>query len=180
MTGKDFAAIFGTLAAGIMSIAAFVNYRRRRAGYPRKEMTHEMLHRRVCSDKRFVRVTIRVKNVGEVLLRLAAARITLRRVLPVQDEFYEMMVSGVRQPTDESQEIQWPLLGYRSWMWPKSQTDLEPGETETIIGDFIIDSDIKTVESYSFVVDYSAITDPPVGWRLAEIHDITDDEPEGL
>jgi len=170
---KDIAVFLAAIVTVATALAAYVGYRKRRLFYPRKKVSHRIVSHTLSDEKTFVRVEAKICNVGEVPIHLSWAKITLRRVIPCTEDFYKSLINGKSCPTGKSQEISWPILGTRFWDWGSGELELEPGEARSISGDFVIDHDIRAVESYSFVVDSLGDRDPIVGWSMSEIHELT-------
>jgi hypothetical protein len=176
-TVKDLAAIaqaVATVAAiivgGVWSYMLFVRTRQR---YPRAKIDHYITHRIMSGSNVLVHVGVTISNKGDVLLSLISAQTRIQQVLPVNAEIMDSISEG-RDPVPKGErEIEWPLIGSsRKSTWEPGKREIEPGESETIYYDFIIESGIQAIEVYSYFGNASK-PERAIGWNLTTLYDIT-------
>lgn len=145
---------------------------RTRQRYPRAKIEHYITHRIISSSNVLVHVGVNISNTGDVLLSLISAQTRIQQVLPVKAEIMDAISEG-RDPVPKGQrEIEWPLIGSsRRSTWEPGKWEIEPGESETIYYDFIIESGIEALEVYSYFGNASK-PKREIGWNLTTLYDI--------
>ena len=160
--------VVAVLTAGLWSYLLFI---RRRQKFPRARLTHEVISKLISSEKRLIRVVITVENVGEVLLEVERGEIHLQRIMPLGESVASKIAMEENSvPCDD--EIDWPALGVRELKWEKHELEVEPGEDENLHYDFVIDSDVETIQVYSHLKNRSKKRRDLV-WQCTTLVDLT-------
>ena len=60
------------------------------------------------------------------------------------------------------------MIAAREWSWGEEDFEVEPGESDALHADFIIPSDVKTVQLYAFVKNPRKNKEG-LGWTTAEL-----------
>ena len=120
-----------------------------------------------------------VENVGNVLLQLGDSILRVQLILPLPD----YVVNGIREgggPVDNEQtEVQWAEIVSRERDLSQLPVQLEPGESDEIIYDFIFDDEFQTVKIYTHYSSACIGLHLPffkkggtLGWKRTTIYDI--------
>ena len=165
---KDFLTGVAIILGGIWTYILFIRTRQK---FPRANIIHDIKHLSLPNDKTLLHIDIRLSNVGDVLLSLASGEVRVQQVLPLPDELANIIEKGEDPVKDEEREIEWPLIGERSCSWKKDDFEVEPGESDNLLFDFIIEKEVKVVEVYSY---FQNIKKRPtdIGWNLTTVYDL--------
>jgi hypothetical protein len=122
--------------------------------YPRATLRHSISHLDFDDGRRFIRIKTIINNTGNVLLRLVSAIFRVDRVLPLPDSVSHELQAGGLPKLEDGLQIGWPPVSddlYRKYEWKREdRPELEPGESDIIICDFIVPADLKTVHIYTY------------------------------
>jgi hypothetical protein len=144
---KDLFEVVAIIVGGIWTYQIFIL---RRGKYPRAKLEQKVLCWPVAAGKIAVRVTVTIHNTGEVLLKLASGFTWLQQVKPLLPDFEEILKTRRDPVKDDETEVQWPLLGER-YYFRCSKMEIEPGESDDVNSDFVIDSPAETLLIYSHI-----------------------------
>jgi hypothetical protein len=156
------------LVGGLWSYLLFV---RRRQRYPRASLKHEITHRTIGDGFVLLSVAATITNNGEVLLSLISAETRVQQVVPPPPELVSAAKDGKDPVTKGEREVRWPLLCSRQSRWEKSQFQIEPGESDSIQYDFILNHEVQTVEVYTYLKN-ETIRKRNIGWSITTLHDV--------
>jgi hypothetical protein len=139
-------AVVTAIAFVVAAVWTYLLFLQRRQTYARAELQHKVAFHPVDEQHRLVRVTVSVRNVGDVLIRLVSSRAVVRQVLP--------LLSGVavadlgKQPFRDPHlpQIFWPLVAERACDWSSMIFEIEPNEVDEFHFDFIVAAAIETFE----------------------------------
>ena len=161
----------GLLAAGLYSIWLYRNR------FPHAKVTHQVSDWPV-GDRHMVRGVVRVENVGKVLIQVRFIRGVLTQVLPAPADV-EVAVKARKDPVDrDSTEVVWDTLGDRPKDFSKEGCEIEPGESDEFLFDFVIDADVRKVQFYSHIENVKKFK-RNVGWNTTIIYDLTHGKENG-
>jgi hypothetical protein len=164
---------FATLAALIVGgVWGYYLFWKRRQRYPHANLEHRITHRHIGYDKVLLHVDLRISNIGDVLMSLASLETRIQRVLPLSDDLAESIGEG-RDPVPEGgTEVAWPLYQCHEQEFRKGECEIEPGESQDINHDFIVDTGLETVEVYSYVTNERK-AERTLVWDLTTLYDLT-------
>jgi hypothetical protein len=165
--GKDFFTGLAIIVGGWWSYNKFI---RQREKFPRSKITHNIVHKPLTNDKVLLHITVNISNAGEVLLRLKSAETRIQQVLPLSGKTGKLVKSGNDPVLRGQLEIEWPLLGSRKAL-PSKGLQIEPGESDWLSYDFIIDKKVQLVRVYSYLKNVSQ-RDRDIGWSLETLYDL--------
>lgn len=94
----------------------------------------------------------------------------LRKIVPISDEIRPDIEEGLDPVPEGKTEIEWPLVVGREWKWNEKDFEIEPGESDSLHADYIIESDIKVSEFYFYLRNVKKKTQN-IGWTLTKIHE---------
>jgi hypothetical protein len=160
---------------------AYILFIKRRQRFPQAMITHTILHRNIqpsveldegsrVENKVLLRVAVTIANKGNILLKLKQGVTWVQKVLPLPKSVIEDIEYGVNPIKENETEIGWTLVDYRPHTWRRNRLQIEPGESETIYCDVIIDSTIQTVLLYSHFKNRKKRHQ--LGWSLSTIYDL--------
>jgi len=156
------------LIAGIWTYKLFLSKRQK---YPRAVTTHKIFQKSLGSRGCLLRVTVAIRNGGDVLLNLVSGEVRVHQILPIAPEFEDLLGKGEALVEEGRTHVDWPLLESRERQWETGKFEIEPGETDEEHFDFILENAVHTVEVYSYFKNEKK-RDREIGWNLTTIHEI--------
>jgi hypothetical protein len=142
------------VAIGIGGIWTYYFFVLKRQRFPRATLEQKILHWPVCDGKIALRVTVTIRNCGEVLLKLDNGFTWVQCVKPLSKDFEDEIKSGADLVREKETEIQWPLIGERNYFLSQKM-EVEPGESDEVISDIVIDSYAEKLLIYSHIQNES-------------------------
>lgn len=150
------------IVGGLWAYRLFVKNRKE---FPYATIEHNIEYWYLEDGKIYLTMIVTVKNSGEVRLPLTSGIISVQQVLPLhshirwplreanEDNLKDGKVKNlfITEDRQAGMEIDWPEIGYRSLVWPKGDIQLEPGESEELQFDFILENTIQTVKIVSYI-----------------------------
>ena len=167
---KDPFLTLGALATIIGFIGGAVWFNRQRKRLPKANITQTVAHRHLHGNKLFVRVTATVVNKGETLIEVQQAFTRLLLVRPCYEDLREGVECGKPTRTTDGALIDWPLLDKVSCC-TEPPREVEPGETDEIHFDFVVDDDIQTFVAHTNIKNHAKGTKEFV-WERSTLYDL--------
>ena len=156
----------GIIVGGLWTYLLFV---RKRLTYPHVNLELSVYDTILTGNRRLVHVIISIKNTGNVLLRSDYSELRMRQVIPLPTELQETVQTDCDPVPEGKAEIEWPMIAGREWCWSKNDFEIEPGESDSLHADFIINRDVQVVEFYCFISNYKK-KHKALGWSLTKLH----------
>jgi hypothetical protein len=166
--------VIAVTVGGFWTYLIFVSTRQR---YPRASLTHQITHRPVSDNKVLLTVVLTVANQGAVALELLSIETWIQRMVPWPRWFLQSIEEGRDPVEDNETEIGWPKIAERYIEYKKDQREIEPGEPDQFIFDFIISSDVKTIVVYTYIHNHRK-RQKKLGWGITSVYDLRS-QPEG-
>jgi hypothetical protein len=163
-----FVTIIAIIIGGIWGYWLFVQNRQK---YPRASIVHCISHRHIGSDKLLLHVNATISNVGEVLLSLIHLETRVQQVVPLADDVLDLVSTGENLVPEGETEVAWPLIALHEVRLERGKCEVEPGESQEIHHDFILDTEVKTVEVYTYLINEKK-RDHEIAWDLTTLYDI--------
>ena len=157
----------GIIVAGIWTYFLFV---RQRLRFPKVDIELFIKDTILPEDARFIHAEIKVNNLGHVILKSDYSELRLRKIVPIHDEIKQHIEGGFDPVPRDKTEIEWPMVAGRNWKWNKKEFEIEPGESDSLHADYIIESNIKVAEFY-FYLSNAKKKSKNIGWTLTKIHE---------
>jgi hypothetical protein len=157
----DVATVCAIVVGGGWTYALFV---RQRLRFPRAELEIVVDRAMLQADKRLLHAALKISNTGHVLLRPERAELRVRQVVPVAEEIAASFQTEIDPVPADRKEIEWPLLVQRQW---SKEFEVEPGESDTLHADFVIDGNVEVIQLYGFVSN-PAQKRPGFGWGVTK------------
>ena len=176
MTGLEFSELlrnYVSIAAVIVGgIWAYILFIRNREKFLRADLGHTISDFRLPNDQLLIHVELKVSNVGKVLLPITEIETRVQQLLPIEADLLKKIEDGIPQkPTNEA-EIEWPLVAFNVSNYRKHSAEIEPGEVQEFVYDFIIDREVKTIVVYSFIYDQGRV-EKRLAWERTSTYSIT-------
>lgn len=164
--------ILAILVSGIWGYWLFVQNRQR---YPRARLTHAIAHRAIAEDKVLLHVTVTVHNIGNILLSLVNAETRVQQMFPPPPELLDSIGQGIDPVPGEKTEIEyWPLLDAHETSFEKGSCEIEPGESQDIHHDFVLDANTQTIVVYSYFKNETK-RHREIGWDITTLYELKGD-----
>lgn len=162
------ALIFQAVLTGAAIVVAGYWYVVERRGSPHADVSQTVTQAPLGDGLVAVEVIVSVRNLGSTLLKISTADIRLQQVYPNVvdldairetkiDQWPNMFADG--RPMFNGTELQWPIL---KWYHDKIDNEVEPGETDTIIADFVIPCAVKR---YRIATELAKPEGPGLTWK---------------
>ena len=158
-TVESIVTVLAILVGGIWTYQLFVKRRVRDA---KLELTHSLLAKRLDDGKILLHLTLKIQNVGEVLVHIRKLEAWIQQVTPVTAEATREIEEHDPMSLTGALEIQWPLIGERETTWGPGQFEIEPGESDDESIDFVVDGPLEVVRAYTRIPNEKKRTG--VGW----------------
>jgi hypothetical protein len=164
-------------------VGAFWTYRlfvQKRQRFPRAVTSHTIYSWTLPNSKIFLRVSVRVRNLGDVLVQLRKAKIWVSGMRPTE-QVTEIAFED-RSKLERDEELPWPVIA--ECTWDRGNVEIEPSEEEEINFDFVIDS-WQTIQIYSYFQNEIKRRGlvfwkhKEIGWNTTTIHELTPSEEGG-
>lgn len=165
-TTQSLVTTLALIVAGIWSYLLFI---RQRQQFPRAEVSHRVSFFDLESNEVLVRITVAVKNVGAVLVRLVEGRVQIQQVRPTTLEFIERMATTDDLGAEDRLEFEWPTLGKMDCQWKEEPHEVEPTESDEFHFDFVISQGVRTIQVYSYFRNSKKKRYFPNVWKGREI-----------
>lgn len=156
---------------------------RKRVAFPNVRTDHEILNLPAFKNKVLLTLNVTLTNTGSVVAEFRSGKIYVRQIRPFPEHLEECVNAAdatalregrVEKLFVESEQIAWPEIGSRKMLWEKGEFILEPGESETIQYDFLLDDTIDTVRVVTYfrkVIQRK----PEIGWRQTTLYELAPD-----
>lgn len=150
---KTFDILFKVASISAVSIGAWWSYRlffRQRLTEARLNVDHKTLHIILPNGGHLVKVYATVTNVGQVKVVLTCWRLCAEQILPLDSSHAKLTGQAF---TDK--EVPWTSVAHGIFTPAKDNKReafwmlLEPGETDQVVGNFIIPGEIEVIQVYS-------------------------------
>jgi hypothetical protein len=149
---------------------AYTKFIRRREEWPRVSV-EQVVNRRVLGPQQtLIRVAVKAKNAGTVLVEVDDVRVDVYQVLPLTVEAQSSLADGSLVPPGKT-EIAWPCLETRHRTWKPGEVSIEPGESDEFGFDFIVPAEVKTVFIYCYIRNVKH-QEREIGWQLTQFYDL--------
>lgn len=122
---------------------------RHRLFHPKAELNHEIQWEPLSDNKYIVQVVLTVFNRGDVLLPICEIWTKLYQVSPPTTSIQERLNDG-DDPEVDGAEFAWPALGLKEINHDRGVAEIEPGESEKLLFEFLVDKEIKAIKVYSY------------------------------
>lgn len=162
------------LLGGAWSYALFVKKRQK---YPRANLTHAVSHRAIGDGKIVLNVAATISNGGDVLLSILSAETRVEQLCPPPPGIEDTLM---RAKQEQKRELEWPVLAMRVSDWQQGEFQIEPGESDQLYYDFVIEDSVKTVKVYTYFRNFAIKgKNREIGWNVTTVYDLSPSEAKG-
>ena len=151
--------IVGGLAVGTWT---YHNYLRERRGYPHAKIENIVEIVPVDENKKLLRISVVVKNVGAGLLRIERLCVCVQQVLPMPLQVARYLQTKMLSDAARA-KMDWEVLCAECMDFTSGEFELEPGEEDLKPFDVLVASDVKVALVYSYV-ENSQKAGREIGW----------------
>ncbi len=171
---QAFVSISALILAGIWTYRLYIKNRLDRPKIRISDMYFET--HRFNDSSNYIRIKVIIENIGLIIFKGKFAKLRLRQVFPLEENFSIVLYKGYDQMTESETRIEWPMLFSRKWEFSKKKPlRIEPNENHELLADFIIPSEIKTIEIYFYFENYQKCLikeTKKIGWSTTKIFNI--------
>jgi hypothetical protein len=188
MTLKDWAEAAQALTTAVALVVAglwsYLLFVRKRQKYQRTKVEHHVRHRAIGGGKILLVVEVRVANNGDVLVVLERGETTVKQLVPVSSRISERIAAGELARPARHQATGWDLIAYEKDEPGKQGIEIEPGNVDQAVYNFIVDDDARTVQIHSYFdnlqkrqlqIDWRRlrlVRRSRMGWHRTTVYDI--------
>lgn len=147
---------------------------RTRQRYPSANLTQKVDYRILAEGKLWLRVTVTLQNVSKVLLSLVYGKTWIQQVKPVDSDLLSKVKQDEEPLDEDGLEYLWPLaVNMKEKDWPKGTRQIEPGESDQVHFDFILNPEIETIIVYSYFRNAKRFRrKKELGWQITNVFDV--------
>ena len=87
--------------------------------------------------------------------------------MPLPAEVSERISQNYDLLLQDQTRVEWPLIAARQWHWDSVEFEIEPGESDAVHTEFVVDASVTLVQFYFFIKNAKKQN---LGWSLAEMH----------
>jgi hypothetical protein len=167
-----------TIGIGVGGWWAYTQFQKNREPQPKADLVHVVVHRRMPTGHLWVRVELRLSNKGKVLLAPSAGETRIYRVLPLGDKLQAKLDKGEGLLREGSTEFDWELLEQPRNVWPG--IEIEPGETDGVSYDFLLEPKVQTILLYSHVTHERRNDGKDFGWSCHTVYELIDNSNKSI
>lgn len=162
-------AIFALIIGGIWTYTQFIQHRE---FYPRANISHQISDLALPDSQTLLRVRVSIENSGNTLLEITKGEVRIQRVLPLSRIITDNLHSRADPIRGGPQRLPWPAIRLRHLKWAPREFHIEPGETQQIDFDFVIPSDIRAINAYSWIQSAKNDASTSLGWSSSTLYRI--------
>jgi hypothetical protein len=156
------------LLGGLWTYFLFVKKRQR---FPCANISHQILYKRISEGKALLNVKTVIANSGDVLLCLESGLVRIQQILPIPEDIGSLIEQGQDPVVKNRTEVDWPLIGDRSFTWEAGKCEIEPRENDYFVSDHVIDANVQLVAIYSYFQNTKK-RKKAIGWGTTTVYEI--------
>ncbi len=165
-------AIVTTIAIVVGGLWTYFLFVKKRQKFPRASVSHQIFCRTISGEKALLNVKTVISNSGDVLLCLESGVVRVQQILPIPDNIDALIKQDQDPVAGDRTEIDWPLIGTRSFSFEKGKCEIEPGEHDQFVSDHVIDANVQLVAVYSYFKN-TRKRRRDIGWSITTVYEIT-------
>ena len=160
--------VLGVIVGGIWKIVAYVQERRR---FPKANLSHKVQAIKLTDKKVCIHTSIRIQNIGNVMLHFESAKHTIYQILPPLDYMQERFESKEYLYDDQGREVNWTIVAEKEFEFAQHPLEIEPGEEDAINFDLLIPSDVEVIQVYTYFKNVKK-RKREIGWSVSGIYNV--------
>jgi hypothetical protein len=166
-TAQAVVTIAAIIVGGIWTYHVFV---RKREKYPAAQTSHQVFVLGNAGLARFLRLIVRIENLGATLLRLGKTEVQIHRVAPVPGNWGERAVN-TDCPLTRNKDGEYPWPPIETMEISAENFEVEPCEAEEFHFDVWVHEDVSKLQVYSYFPN-ELKRRKTLGWSKTTIHDL--------
>jgi hypothetical protein len=155
------------LAIPIGGYWAYSRFVKRRQGWPSASTEHAVQVEQLSSSEKLVRLCVRIRNSGHVLLKCSKVTVWIQQVAPCSPENLEWIRGCLASSADGGTEAPWPMM--MEEVSASLQQEIEPGESDETYFDFMVPVGVRSIQIYSHIPNE---TKTGIEWNHTTMHDV--------
>jgi hypothetical protein len=167
-----------SLAIVVGGVWGYFLFWRRRQSYPRATLDFHWTTALLPGGKRLLHVGLQILNQSDVLLPLRYAELRVRQVVPIPNDLGTLLKKDLDPIPEGSTELPWPAIVGREWRQKPGAFELEPGESDSLHADFVVEDSVQVVELYAFV-ENPRKQRSGLGWTKTVLHTFAEGDRNG-
>jgi hypothetical protein len=150
----------------------------RRERYPHINVDHQVSHWRI-GEYILIHVVVRITNVGVAIVRFRSAKAWAERLVPPPDHVAAAISRNEDPVADGASEISWELAAdvIRTCDWSNAPREIEPGEKDEYIFDFVVPREVELIQVYSHFRNLAKRGD--IGWNTSTVYPVAGELSDG-
>jgi hypothetical protein len=162
---KDIAGLIQTVLTITALIVAAVWFFMRSEATPKANITHTVKHEKITEDWTWVHVGVIIANPGLRRLELRHGTFRIQGIIPLGDVIKDKIKRGEVLIDKKDGIVQWPTIGKiyvsgeqkpeviceNEYENREINVNIDPGESQKLVVEYLIPSFIKAVRVYSYV-----------------------------
>lgn len=152
---KDWAEIIDHLATALaLIVAGFWTYKlfvQKRQKYQRTAVKHRISHRALGNGTLLLVVEVLIANTGDVLVAIEAGETTVKQLVPASAKIARKYGDGSAELPVRHQATGWALIAHEPQEPGRRGIEIEPGNTDQTVYNFVVAADVRCVQVYSYV-----------------------------
>lgn len=157
--------ITAIIIGGLWTYLLFIHNRQK---FPRANIRQEISNFTLNENYNILHLNLVIENLGNVLIEIREIEVRVKQVLPIQESMKPLI--SEKMNIENIPEIDWPELTKKKNDLEKNLYEVEPGETDSLSYDFVIDKYLELVEIYSHVINIKKKKE--IGWTCTDYHEI--------
>lgn len=175
--------LWATIESAATTVALFVGglwgyklFRQKRQRFPRARVSQDLVAWPATSSVRLVRVSVKIENAGEVLIRLRSGFTWVQQIRPVPSNLRSALAAGKQVTAEGKFEADWPIIA--ETRWDNCPCEIEPSESDEIHFDFTIPLSVTTIQVYTHLENrakrrwLSWRAPKQIGWNSTSVFDL--------
>lgn len=174
----NLSSVLAVIGGGIW---AFYTFKRTRREYPRANLSHRVIRKKISDEEVLVRVTLSIVNEGEGLLKFDNGFLRVSRMRPWPPSFQKAVEEWRTSRKEESYlaegrtVVAWPEMSKRHLPLRETAWEIEPGEQDEFHFDFVFDSRYETLLIYTHIGNHRK-QKQRIGWNLTTEHELWEED----
>jgi len=158
----------GVIGGGIWRIYI---HKQQRGKYAKANLSQKVQAIKLTDDKACIHTSVRIQNIGGVMLSLCSATNIVHQIRPLDDLIVKGLEGQEQLYDDLSKEIRWPALDSKVVDWGEKPIEIEPGEEDTVDFDLVIPAGIEVVQVYTYFQNVKK-RGRDIGWYTEQFYNV--------
>lgn len=174
---RDWSETFNKIVAAVAIILGglwtYRTFVRKRESAARGEISLSVSDHLLDDNHRLLHAVVQFKNIGEGLVEVDDFTVRFQQIRPLDLAVKKRLHCGQDLVDNGDTQVCWPLIKERE---KQGKIEVEPGETETLFADAVLDATITKVRVYAHI---NNLKKSKFGWDCEKIHELGKLEKDG-